>query len=153
MWMGRSRNIMACLLAYPHRSQTLDEENPGYCQHGPTNKSQTNTFLSWFCYVLLWYVAAPLTYSRSPYQTIGSKRFIWKNFHQQAFDAMKALMVEDALLRYPDHNVPFHFYTNASDYPLGVVILQMAFPLPITLTKLLLPNAIILSLKKNSFLI
>jgi RNase H-like domain found in reverse transcriptase len=37
---------------------------------------------------------------------------------------MKALMVEDVLLRYPDHNLPFHICTDVSDCQLGSVILQ-----------------------------
>ena len=41
---------------------------------------------------------------------------------------MKALMVEDVLLWYPDHNLPFNIYTDASDFQLGSVILQQDVP-------------------------
>ena len=54
--------------------------------------------------------------------------FNWNDIHQQAFDTMKALMVEDVLLRYPDHNLPFHINTDVSDYQLGSVILQQDIP-------------------------
>ena len=36
--------------------------------------------------------------------------------HQQAFERMKALLVADTLMRYPDHNFPFHFFTDVSDF-------------------------------------
>ena len=41
---------------------------------------------------------------------------------------MKALMVEDVLHCYPDHNLPFHICTDACDYRLGDVILQQNIP-------------------------
>ena len=64
------------------------------------------------------HILAPLT------NLTGKGTYMWTSVHQQTFDAMKALMVEDALLRYPDHNLPFHICTDASDYQLGSVILQ-----------------------------
>ena len=39
--------------------------------------------------------------------------------YQQAFESMKALSVADtALMCYPDHNFPVHFFTDVSDFQL-----------------------------------
>ena len=38
---------------------------------------------------------------------------------------MKAMIATKAMLQYPDHNLPFENYTNASDYQLDIVIMQM----------------------------
>ena len=64
------------------------------------------------------HILAPLTY------LTGNGPYIWNSIHQMAFDDMKALMTKDILLSYPDHNLPFNIYTDASDYQLGAVIFQ-----------------------------
>ena len=48
----------------------------------------------------------------------------WSAACQHAFDTIKAILSLDMLLSYPDHNKPFHVYTDASDLQLGAVIVQ-----------------------------
>jgi RNase H-like domain found in reverse transcriptase len=58
----------------------------------------------------------------------GCSKFHWEDIHQQAFLQMKTLIAQDAMLTYPDHNKPFHIFTDASDYQLGTVIMQDGKP-------------------------
>ena len=63
----------------------------------PTNIKQVRSFIGAVTYYRdMWprrsHILAPLT------NLTGKGTFHWNNIHQQAFDTMKALMVEDVLL-------------------------------------------------------
>ena len=48
----------------------------------------------------------------------------WDLVHQGAFDKVKATIVQDIVLAYPDYSKPFEIYTDASATQLGAVITQ-----------------------------
>ncbi len=41
-----------------------------------------------------------------------------------AFKIMKTIMAADVLMTYPNHNIPFYIYTNASNYQMGAIIIK-----------------------------
>ena len=69
------------------------------------------------------HILAPLTKMSGMKGTIP-----WDDNCQHAFDTMKALLAQDAFLRFPDHNKPFHIYADASELQLGAAILQDGAP-------------------------
>jgi hypothetical protein len=72
------------------------------------------------------HILAPLT-AKTGAPKKGQKvpPFTWTSEMQKAFDKMKALiMADDVLCAYPNHNKPFHIYTDASNYQLGACIMQ-----------------------------
>jgi hypothetical protein len=64
------------------------------------------------------HILAPLT------DQSGKRNIKWTSECQEAFDQIKAILTKEAFLKYPDHNRPFHIYTDASDYQMGSVIIQ-----------------------------
>jgi hypothetical protein len=52
------------------------------------------------------------------------KPWQWDPIHQQAFDNVKAAIVKETVLAYPDFLKPFEIYTDASSMQLGAVITQ-----------------------------
>jgi len=53
----------------------------------------------------------------------------WDGVHQKAFDTVKATIVKDVVLAYPDYSNAFEVYTDASATQLGSVIMQSNRPL------------------------
>ena len=65
------------------------------------------------------HILAPLTALTGKKGTIN-----WTLECQQSFDQIKALLAQEAFLQYPDHNLPFEIYADASDLQLGAAIFQ-----------------------------
>ncbi len=70
------------------------------------------------------HILMPLTsHTGAPKKGQTQKKYVWMEKMQAAFNQMKALMAMDILCAYLNHNKPFHVYTNASDYQLGLCII------------------------------
>ena len=53
----------------------------------------------------------------------------WDEVHQKSFDLVKATIVQDLVLAYPDYSEPFEIYTEASATQLEALITQKNRPL------------------------
>ena len=94
----------------------------------PQNKKQLRRFIGGINYYkTMWsqrsHVLAPLL------ELTGDAPFVWGPRQELAFKEMKALLMHDFLNAYPDLNLPFDVYTNASDYQLGAAIIQNGRPI------------------------
>ncbi|KAL7562592.1 hypothetical protein ACA910_015462 [Epithemia clementina (nom. ined.)] len=68
------------------------------------------------------HIMAPLT------ALTGKTTLEWTPACQQAFANVKAMLAHAAFIHYPDNNLPFHVFVDASDYQLGAVIMQNSIP-------------------------
>ena len=100
----------------------------------PKNVRQLRGFIGMVNYYRdMWphraHILAPLTAKTgTPKNGTKPEKFIWTAEMQKAFDQMKALMAQDVLCAYPNHNEPFEIYTDASDYQMGSCIMQHGTP-------------------------
>jgi hypothetical protein len=71
------------------------------------------------------HILAPITVKTgTPKKGVKPPAFQWTPDMQKACDQMKALMAANVLCAYPDHNKPFHIFTDAYNYQLGACIMQ-----------------------------
>ena len=67
--------------------------------------------------------------------TSNKVRWTWTVKHQNAFDAVKKIILRETLLSYPDLKQPFDVHTNASNLQLGTIISQNGKPMLFTAEK------------------
>ena len=65
-------------------------------------------------------VAAPLVSL-----TRKHARFAWGREQQEAFDALKSLLVSSKVMAHPDTHKPYKLYTDACDYAVGAILVQV----------------------------
>ncbi len=54
----------------------------------------------------------------------GRKTFPWTPEIDNSFTIMKIILAVDVLIVYPNNNIPFIIYTDASDYQMCAIIIQ-----------------------------
>jgi hypothetical protein len=114
----------------------------------PTTASELRSFIGSIQFYRDMYrrrshILAPLT-ARS-----GKKTLNWTPDYDQAFKTANAMIAEETFLQYPNHNQPFHIYTDASEYQMGSVIMQKGKPVAFFLASSIPPSVIILREKKS----
>ena len=97
----------------------------------PKTASDVRTFtgmINW--YRDFWPRRAHLLSPFTKLQNAGNKKqpIEWTDELERCFKEIKAVIARDALLQFPNHNLPFDIYTDASDYQMGACIMQNGKP-------------------------
>ena len=81
-------------------------------------------------------------------------KFVWEEAQDKAFKEMKRQMAKSAMLAFPNFDLPFDLYSDASDYQVGVCLIQrknLNSQSNTSLENLILRRANIPLRKRNSF--
>jgi RNase H-like domain found in reverse transcriptase len=95
----------------------------------PRTKNHVRSFLGMINYYRdMWRKRSHLI---SPLVALSSKSvpFTWTEQCQKSFEDITKIVAQEVLLNYPNFNVPFDIFTDASEKQLGVVIMQNNRPI------------------------
>ena len=96
----------------------------------PSNATELRTFLGMIMYYRdMWprrsHILAPFTnLAGLPKKT----KLEWTKEVDLAFKRVKAIIILDILMSFPNHNIPFDIYTDSSDYQLSACLMQNGKP-------------------------
>ena len=90
----------------------------------PTNCTDVRKFMGMISYYRKF--IPHLTNHSRPLEILGaSKVWYWTTNEENAFQACKSILSQNALLNHPDYSLPFMIQTDASSIGLGAILLQL----------------------------
>ena len=125
-WAG---NRLFRLLANTTRVMTMEKKSASHRGHATTYKCFTIAIIHRHdpYYRDMWPGCSDFL---APFTELTgkTKEFKWNDQLQAAFEKVKAIIISNAMLQYPDHTKSFQIEMDASDYQLGAVIKQDGKP-------------------------
>ena len=96
----------------------------------PSNATELRTFIGMITYYRdMWPRRSHILASFTSLSGLPKKaKTDWTNELDLAFKRVKAIIVQDVLMTFPNHNKDFDVYTDSSDYQLGSCIMQDGKP-------------------------
>ena len=96
----------------------------------PSNTTELRTFLGMITYYRdIWPRRSHILVPFTNLTGLPKKaKLEWTEELDLAFKRVKAIIVQDILMSFPNHNIPFDIYTDSSDYQLGACLMQNGKP-------------------------